>query len=50
MIEIIEVNKRLASTIIDIIESDSEEEALVKVKSIVKFIKSNKYQTIQQKV
>ena len=43
MIEMVKVNKRLTSAIIDIIESDSEEKVLVKVKSIVKFIKSNNY-------
>ena len=39
----VKVNKRLTSTIINIIKSDSKEKASVKVKSIVKFIKSNKY-------
>ena len=49
MTEMVKVNKRLTSAITDIIESDSNESS-VKVKSVVKFIKSNKYQTIQKKV
>ena len=41
--EIAEVNKWLASIIIYIIESDSESDTSQKVKSIIKFIKSNEY-------
>ena len=40
MTEMVEISRKLASAIVDIIESDSESEALVKVKSVVKFIKS----------
>ena len=44
--EIAKVNKQLAKVIINIVESDSEK-ASNKVKSVVKFIKSKKYQQIQ---
>ena len=43
MTEIVEINRKLASEIVDIIESNSKSEASVKVKSIVKFIKSKQY-------
>ena len=38
-----EMNKKLVNRIIDIIESDSESEALIKIKLVVKLIKSSKY-------
>ena len=38
--EMVEIKRKLASEIVDIIESDSESEVSVKVKSVVKFIKS----------
>ena len=44
----VKINQKLASAIIDIIESDSKSEASVKVKLVVKFIKSSKYQQLQQ--
>ena len=50
MTEMVKINRKLASAIVDIIESESESEASIKVKSIVKFIKSKQYKQIQLKV
>jgi len=47
MTEMVEINKKLASAIVDIIKSDSKSKASVKVKSVIKFIKSTKYQQSQ---
>ena len=47
MTEIAEVNKKLVSIIINIIESYSKSEASVKVKLVIKFIKSKEYKKIQ---
>ena len=43
MTKIVEINRKLASAIVNIIKSDSKSEVLVKVKLVVKFIKSKKY-------
>ena len=40
MTEMVKINRKLASAIVDIIELDSKSEASVKVKSVIEFIRS----------
>jgi len=50
MFDILELNKRIVQGVVDIIESDNESEASVKMKRLVKLIKSKVYKEKQDKI
>ena len=43
MFDILELNKQIVESVVDIVESDDESKALVKLKWLVKLIRSKTY-------
>ena len=50
MFDILELNKRIVQGVVDIVESDNEIKASVKMKRLVKLIKSKAYKEKEDKM